>query len=85
MPFLADNPEIRQVIYGTNAIESLHARYRRSVRRAATSPPKQAAMPDLVTPFFRQTQPGVLRSLQKTQDASSLILAALYTSVLGIG
>ena len=29
---LAYNPEIRQVIYSTNAIESLHARFRNSVR-----------------------------------------------------
>ena len=31
-PFLAYSPEIRRVIYSTNAIESLHARMRRSVR-----------------------------------------------------
>jgi putative transposase len=32
VPFLAYNAEIRAVIYSTNAIESLHARFRRSVR-----------------------------------------------------
>ena len=32
VPFLAYSPEIRKVIYSTNAIESLHARFRRSVR-----------------------------------------------------
>ena len=38
VPFLAYSPEIQKVIYSTNAIESLHARFRRSVKAAATSP-----------------------------------------------
>jgi putative transposase len=44
VPFLAYNPEIRQVIYSTNAIESLHARFRRSVRARGHFPTEQAAM-----------------------------------------
>jgi transposase-like protein len=32
LPFLAVNAEIRTLIYSTNAIESAHARLRRSVR-----------------------------------------------------
>jgi putative transposase len=44
VPFLAYNPEIRQVIYSTNAIESLHARFRRSVRVRGHFPTEQAAM-----------------------------------------
>ena len=44
MPFLAYNPEIRQVMYSTNAIESLHARFRRSIRARGHFPTKQAAM-----------------------------------------
>jgi putative transposase len=31
-PFLEYSPEIRRVIYSTNAIESLHARMRRATR-----------------------------------------------------
>ena len=31
VPFLAYSPEIRKVIYSTNAIESMHARFRRAV------------------------------------------------------
>jgi hypothetical protein len=38
VPFLAFPVEIRKLIYTTNAIESLNARFRRAVRRRATSP-----------------------------------------------
>ena len=44
VPFLAYSPEIRKVIYSTNAIESLHARFRRSVRARGHFPNEQAAM-----------------------------------------
>lgn len=44
VPFLAYNPEIRKVIYSTNAIESVHARFRRSVRARGHFPNEQAAM-----------------------------------------
>ena len=44
VPFLAYSPEIRKVIYSTNAIESLHARFRRSVRVRGHFPNEQAAV-----------------------------------------
>jgi putative transposase len=44
VPFLAYDPEIRRVIYSTNAIESVHARLRRSVRARGHFPTEQAAM-----------------------------------------
>jgi putative transposase len=44
VPFLAYSPEIRKVIYSTNAIESLHARFRRSVRARGHFPHEQAAV-----------------------------------------
>jgi len=44
VPFLAYNAEIRKVIYSTNAIESVHARLRRSVRARGHFPTEQAAM-----------------------------------------
>jgi transposase-like protein len=34
VPFRSYSPEIRRVIYSTNAIESMHARFRRAVRVA---------------------------------------------------
>jgi putative transposase len=44
VPFLAYTAEIRAVIYSTNAIESLHARFRRSVRARGHFPNEQAAL-----------------------------------------
>jgi putative transposase len=44
VPFLAYSPEIRTVIYSTNAIESLHARFRRSVRARGHFPTERAAV-----------------------------------------
>jgi len=44
VPFLTYNLEIRRILYSTNAIESLHARLRRSVRARGHFPTEQAAM-----------------------------------------
>ncbi len=44
VPFLSYSPEIRKVIYSTNAIESLHARFRRAVRARGHFPNEQAAL-----------------------------------------
>jgi transposase-like protein len=44
VPFLSYSPEIRRVIYSTNAIESMHARFRRAVRVRGHFPTEQAAL-----------------------------------------
>ena len=44
VPFLDYDPEIRRVIYTTNAIESLNARFRRAVKARGHFPTEQAAM-----------------------------------------
>jgi transposase-like protein len=44
IPFLDYDPEIRQVICSTNAIESLNARYRRAVKARGHFPTEQAAL-----------------------------------------
>jgi putative transposase len=44
VPFLAYSAEIRRVIYSTNAIESMHARFRRAVRARGHFPNEQAAL-----------------------------------------
>ena len=44
VPFLAYSSEIRKVIYSTNAIESVHARFRRAVRARGHFPNEQAAL-----------------------------------------
>ena len=43
VPFLDYSPEIRRVIYSTNAIESLNARFRRATRARGHFPNEQAA------------------------------------------
>jgi len=44
IPFLAFDPEIRAVLYTTNSIESLNARFRRAVRARGHFPNEQAAL-----------------------------------------
>jgi putative transposase len=44
IPFLDYSPEIRRVIYSTNAIESLNARMRRATRARGHFPTEQAAL-----------------------------------------
>jgi putative transposase len=44
VPFLEFPPEIRRLIYTTNAIESLNARFRRATRRRGHFPNEQAAL-----------------------------------------
>lgn len=43
-PFLDYSPEIRRVIYSTNAVEALHARFRRAIRARGHFPNEQAAI-----------------------------------------
>lgn len=43
-PFLAFPPEIRRVVYTTNAVESLNARFRQATRRRGHFPTEQAAL-----------------------------------------
>lgn len=44
VPVLDYSPEIRRVIYSTNAIESLNARFRRATRARGHFPNEQAAL-----------------------------------------
>jgi putative transposase len=44
VPFLEFPPELRKVVYTTNAIESMNARFRRAVRHRGHFPNEQAAM-----------------------------------------
>jgi putative transposase len=43
-PFLAFPPEVRRIVYTTNAIESLNARFRQATRRRGHFPNEQAAL-----------------------------------------
>jgi putative transposase len=44
VPFLQFDPKIRRIVYSTNAIESLNARIRRTVRARGHFPNEQAAL-----------------------------------------
>jgi transposase-like protein len=44
VPFLSFPPEVRRLIYTTNGIESLNARFRAAVRRRGHFPTEQATM-----------------------------------------
>lgn len=44
VPFLSFGPEVRQVIYTTNAIESVNARIRKAVKARGHFPNEQAAL-----------------------------------------
>ena len=44
VPFLEFPVELRRIVYTTNAIESLNARFRRAVRHRGHFPNEQAAM-----------------------------------------
>jgi len=44
VPFLAFPAELRKIVYTTNAVESLNARFRRAVRHRGHFPTEQAAL-----------------------------------------
>jgi putative transposase len=44
VPFLEFPVELRRIVYTTNAVESLNARFRRAVRHRGHFPNEQAAM-----------------------------------------
>jgi len=44
VPFLAFPVEVRKVIFSTNAVESLNARFRRATRARGHFPTEQAAL-----------------------------------------
>ncbi len=57
IPFLKFPPELRRIVYTTNAIESLNVRFRRAVRRQGYFPNEQAALKVLYL-VANQHQPG---------------------------
>jgi len=54
VPFLEFPPEPRKIVYTTNAIESLNARFRRAVRHRAHFPTEQAALKVLYLAAIQQ-------------------------------
>ena len=56
VPFLEFPVELRKIVYTTNAIESLNARFRRAVRHRGHFPNEQAALKVLYLVATQQTQ-----------------------------
>jgi putative transposase len=71
VPFLDYSPEIRRVIYSTNAIESLNARFRRATRARGHFPNEQAAMKTLylVVRSLDPTGKGAARWMNRWKPA----------------
>ena len=57
VPFLEFPAELRRIVYTTNAIESMNARYRRAVRHRGHFPTEQSAMKVLYL-VSRHKRPG---------------------------
>jgi putative transposase len=55
VPFLAFPKELRRIVYTTNAIESLNARFRRAVRHRSHFPNEQAALKVLYLVALKHT------------------------------
>jgi putative transposase len=72
-PFLDYSPEICQVIYSTNAVESLHARFRRATRARGHFPSEQAALKCLylVVRSLDPTGKGGRRWMNRWKPAST--------------
>ncbi len=77
-PFLAFPPEIRRVVYTTNAIESLNSRFRHATRRRGHFPHEQAALKVLYL-VIRDPKPNRANVTGKTSGwKTALNQLALY-------
>lgn len=74
VPFLAFPVEIRKIIYTTNAIESLNARFRRATRRRGHFPNEQAALKVLYL-TIREKVPSRTNAVGKINGWKSILNA----------
>jgi putative transposase len=74
VPFLGFPIELRKIVYTTNAIESLNARFRRAVRRRGHFPNEQAAMKILYL-VAHQRRPGRSNLIGKTNGWKHILNA----------
>jgi putative transposase len=72
VPFLAFPVELRKIVYTTNAIESLNARFRRAVRHRGHFPNEQAAMKVLYLVAIQQ-RPNRANLMGKTNGWKSIL------------
>ena len=69
-PFLDDPPQMRRLIYTTNAIEALNSKIRRAVRTRSHVPPDDAAA-KLIYLVLNATSQGWKRSVREWQAVKS--------------
>lgn len=74
VPFLGFPPAIRKVVYTTNAIESLNARFRKATRRRGHFPNEQAALKVLYL-AIRERDPGRSNAVGRVQGWKSALNA----------
>src|SRR5205823_3935077 len=74
VPFLEFPIELRKIVYTTNAIESLNARFRRAVRHRGHFPNEQAAMKILYL-VAHQRRPGRSNLIGKTNGWKHILNA----------
>ncbi len=77
-PFLAHPPELRKLMYTTNAIESLNARFRHAVNRRGHFPTEQAAMKVLYL-CVRRKEKNRSNPTSKVRDWGMILNALVIT------
>jgi putative transposase len=81
-PFLAFPPQIRRLVYTTNAIESLNARFRQATRRRGHFPNEQAALKVLYL-VIRTPRPNRANVTGTTPDGSKPSTLSPCTTATG--
>ena len=76
IPFFAFPPEVRRIIYTTNAIESLHMQLRKIIKTRGHFPSDEAAL-KLLWLALRNVLAGTIRSAKEWKEAMNQF-AILY-------
>ena len=63
IPFFAFSPEVRKILYTTNAIESLHSQIRKAIRNKGHFPSNEAATKLSCPSFHHRTDSRCAGSL----------------------
>ncbi len=83
VPFLSFAPEVRQVIYTTNAIESVNARIRKAVKARGHFPNEQAALKCVYVAVMSLDPTGrdaerLVESLERSTECLYYLLSRAY-------
>jgi len=82
VPFLAFPVELRKIVYTTNAVESLNARFRRAVRHRGHFPNEQAAMKVLylVATTRRQNRENMTGRIHNWKQILNALVSCWFNS-----